>query len=194
MNSISDFRNNDCIKISIITSKIFDQIRIIYLFRKFFRIFIKFLANWSFFSTHSINSIFRLEIFEFLHNIFSNNQHWSHFSYLKIDHKTYLLIIANRYLSFATKIVSIIESENQSILRQNFLLTIQYQYLNHSWFLRIFKNYICLFSKLTWIFVIYDEVDSIRIWFQIIFEQFNIRIILRSSIFFESIAKLRSIN
>ena len=98
----------------------FDRIRIIYLFREFFKIVIKFLANWSFFSIHSINSIFRLEIFEFFHNISSDNQYWSHFFYLKVDHRTYLLIIINRHFFFATRIITIIESENQSIFEQNF--------------------------------------------------------------------------
>ena len=48
-----------------------ERTEIIYLFREFFRILIKLLATWSFFSIHSINSIFRSKIFKFL----SNNQH-----------------------------------------------------------------------------------------------------------------------
>ena len=135
MSSISDFRSNDCIRISIIASEIFDRIRIIYLLREFFRIFIKFLANWSFFFTHSINSISRLEIFEFFHNIFSNNQHWNHFFYLKVDHKTYLLIIANRHFFFVTKINSIFFYQN----RQKFSSEILHQHSILNLFI-VFEN------------------------------------------------------
>ena len=122
----------------------FDRFSIIYLFRKFFKILFISLTNRSFFSIHSINSIFCLEIFKVFHNIFSNNQHWNHFFYSKIDHKTYLLIITNRHFSFVTKIISIIESKNQSIFRQNFRY---WQFHINIWIIVCFWK----FSKITFV-------------------------------------------
>ena len=140
------------------------------------------LANRSFFSIHSINSISRLETFEFFRNISSNNQHWSHSSYSRVSHRIYLLIIANRHLSFVAKIVSIIETENQSIFRQNF----QYWQSHISiWIIFDFWE----FSRITSVdfanqfrfFNIDDEIDNIsnsnfKSVFQISLFSFNISI------------------
>ena len=90
------------------------------MFRKIFKIIFVFLTNRSFFFIHSINSIFRLKVFKFIHNIFSDNQHWRHFFHSKIDYNTYLFVITNWHIFFVIRIVSIIEFENQSIFRQNF--------------------------------------------------------------------------
>ena len=108
------------------------------------------------------------------------------------NHLSVSRIFQNSYQILSELIVFFYSLDQLDISSRNF--RIFSQYLGHSWFLKIFKNYICLFSKLIWIFVIYDEVDSIRIWLQIIFEQFSTRIILKSSTFFENIAELRSIN
>ena len=116
----SNQKSNHYIKYFRSNFHFFDRIRIIYLFRKSFKIIFVFLANRSFFFIHSINSIFRLKIFKFIHNIFSNNQHWNHFFQSRIDHKTYLLIITNRHIFFVIRIISINEFENQSIFWQNF--------------------------------------------------------------------------
>ena len=151
------------------------------------------------FYIHSINSIFRLEIFEFFHNIFSNNQHWNHFFYLKIDYKTYLLIITNRHFFLVTKIITIIEFENQSIFRQNF----QYQqFLISIWVIFDFWK----FSKITFVystnqfdfFNINNEIDNNSNFdFKLIFSIFHIFVqyfekksILKLFVFFEIIAKL----
>ena len=139
-----------------------------------------------------INSISRVKIFEFFHNTFSNNQHWNHFSYSKIDHITYLLIIANRHFSFVTKIVSIIESENQSIFRQNF----QYWQFHiciwvifDSWkFLRI--TFVCFANQFR-LFNIDDEIDNIsNSNFKFVFQNFVERVSIRIIFFFRNNCKI----
>ena len=186
----TEYLNNDRIRNFVVKSEIrflIINIRIIFLIREFFDILSILLTNRSFFSIHSINFIFRLEIFEFFHNISSNNQHWSHFSYLKIDHKTYLLIITNRHFFFVAEIISIIESKNQSIFRQNF----QY-WQSHIDIWVIFDFW--KFSKITFVdsanqsrfFNICDEIDNI---FYIFVQYYDKNSVLRLFNFVENIKK-----
>ena len=106
------------------------------------------------------------------------------------------MIISNRYFFFVTKIISIIEFEIQSIFRQNFQywqFRINISIIFDFW--KVFKNYICLFNELTWIFVICDKINNIsnsnfKSVFQIshIFVQyFDKKLILKLFVFSKSL-------
>ena len=176
----------------------FDRTRIIYLFREFFRILSILLANRSSSFIHSINSISRLKIFKFFHNISSNNQHWSYSSYSRVNSRTYLLTFINRSLSLVTEIVTIIEFENRLALQQNL------QNRSSSISIRAIR-FVRKFSRITSIdsanqsrlFKICDEIDNIsNSNLKSIFQNFHIFVqyfdknsVLKSFVFFENIAK-----
>ena len=174
----------------VITSEIFDRnlisrsnsnhLSASRIFQNFYQIFSELIVL--FYSLDQLNISSRN-----FRNISSNNQHWNHFFYSKVDHRTYLLIIANRHLSFATKIASIIEFENQSIFRQNF----QYwQFYINIWIILDFWK----FSKITSVdlanqfrfFNICDEIDNISHIFD---QYFDKNSVLKSYNFFENITK-----
>ena len=143
-------------------------------------------------------SLDQLDISSRNFQISSNNQYRNYSSCSKIDRNTYLLIITNRFFSFVIKIVSIIESEIQSIFRQNF----QYwQSHINTWIILDFWKFLKITSDclLNWFESSSSVMKLITFWnsnlesiFQIlhIFVQyFDKKSILKLFVFFEIIAK-----
>ena len=161
-------------------------------FSKIFQSFIYFLSKTIVFFINSIILISSQKIVQYFIWKSINIWYFNHFSCLKSNSKIWLLIIIKQFF-FSTFAMNSI-----SIFQQNF----QYwQFHIRIWiifyFWKVFKNHICLFSELIWIFVICDEVDNIsnsnfRSIFQIfhIFVQyFDKKSILKLFVFFEIIAK-----
>ena len=136
------------------------------------------LTNRSSFFTHSINSISRLKVFKSFHNIFSNNQHWSHFSYSRVNSRTYLLMLINRSFFLVVKIVTIIEFENQSAFQQNLQNRSSFISIRAIRFARESSRITSIDSaNQSQLFKICDEINNIRNSNLNSILQFNIEII-----------------
>ena len=195
MNSISILRN---LISKIITSKILDwfslsrsnsnHLSVSRIFQNSYQIFSELIVF--FYSLDQLN--ISSKNFRIFSQYFFKQSALKSFFYSKIDHITYLLIIANRHFFFVTKIVSIIESENQSIFRQNF----QY-WQSHISIWIIFDSW--KFSKITFVcfanqfrlFNIDDEIDNIsNSNFKFVFQNFVERVSTRIIFFLRNNCKI----
>ena len=106
----------------------FEWIEIIYFLRESFKILIKLLANWSFSFIHSINSISRLEVLNFLFTTstlkpFYLLKIWFEKSFINSCKSIFLFCLSDNIN------ISIRKSINSST--EFLILTVSYQYLNH---------------------------------------------------------------